>query len=195
MDQEEIKKSLRHSFTSAQPDEEVKISKNQFGHTVLGDVKPHDTSMHTFEQDESGSLKASFDIRDLADHPELQKFHKVFNSETAEEEEIVEKKEFIPQNVILAKLLNELDEMDGTSKKFKAHPNSDGTVQIDPNTKIEIRYDQMKDCANKECLCALPKDAKFCLKCGTPQMPKFCTECGFNFPGMEKFCPDCGTKR
>jgi membrane protease subunit (stomatin/prohibitin family) len=41
----------------------------------------------------------------------------------------------------------------------------------------------------------LPKDAKFCLKCGTAQMSKFCTECGYNFPGMEKFCPDCGNKR
>jgi RNA polymerase subunit RPABC4/transcription elongation factor Spt4 len=41
----------------------------------------------------------------------------------------------------------------------------------------------------------LPKDAKYCLKCGTAQMPKYCTECGYSFPGMEKFCPDCGTKR
>lgn len=194
MDQEEIKKSLRHSFTSAQPDDEVKISKNQFGHTVLGDVKPHDVSLHTFEQDESGSLKASFDIRDLVDHPELQKFHKVVSSEK-EKEEIIENTEFIPQNVILAKLLNELDEMEGTSKKFKARPNADGTIQIDPNTKIGFSYDQIRDCANKECLYALPKDAKFCMKCGTAQMPKFCTECGFSFIAMEKFCPDCGTKR
>lgn len=73
MDQEEIKKSLRHSFTSAQPDDEVKISKNQFGHTVLGDVKPHDVSLHTFEQDESGSLKASFDIRDLVEPSRITK--------------------------------------------------------------------------------------------------------------------------
>jgi RNA polymerase subunit RPABC4/transcription elongation factor Spt4 len=53
----------------------------------------------------------------------------------------------------------------------------------------------MKNCANENCLYALPIDAKFCLKCGTAQLAKFCTECGFQFPGMEKFCPDCGNKR
>jgi RNA polymerase subunit RPABC4/transcription elongation factor Spt4 len=53
----------------------------------------------------------------------------------------------------------------------------------------------MKNCANENCLYALPIDAKFCLKCGTAQLAKFCVECGFKFLAMEKFCPDCGNKR
>jgi DNA polymerase II large subunit len=185
MDQEEIKKSLRHSFTSAQPEEEVKISKNQFGHTVLGESKPHDTSMHTFEYDESGALKASFDFRDLADHPELQKFQKVI---TPDPEPVPE-----PERKILSvahdisRLISELDDMDGTSKKK--------IEQTLEKNESETKTECFKNCLNKDCMYNLPKEAKFCLKCGTPQMPKFCTECGYSFPGMEKFCPDCGNKR
>jgi len=187
MDQEEIKKSLRHSFTSAQPEEEVKISKNQFGHTVLGESKPHDTSMHTFEYDESGALKASFDFRDLADHPELQKFQKVV---TPEPEPILEPERKIVSNTLdISKLISELDDMDGTTKK-KFQQTLDETI-IEPHANIS----SSKSCLNKDCLYGLPKEAKFCLKCGTAQMPKFCTECGYSFPGMEKFCPDCGNKR
>jgi hypothetical protein len=93
--------------------------------------------------------------------------------------------DFKPNSVNLADLLNELDEMDGTSKK-KLESSSDSSNQS---------IDHMKSCLNKDCLYCLPKEAKFCLKCGTAQMPKFCTECGFSFPSMEKFCPDCGKKR
>ncbi len=173
MDQEEIKKSLRHSFTSAQPDEVVKITKNQFGHTVLGESKEHDTSILSFEQDEQGTLKASFDLRELANHPELQKFHKISNIEPEPVKEISP----VPASVNISSLISELDEMDGTADRKQ-------------NEKHQI-----KRCANENCLYALPKDATFCLKCGTYQAPKFCTECGYKFPGMEKFCPDCGNKR
>lgn len=192
MDQEEIKKSLRHSFTSAQPDEEVKISKNQFGHTVLGDVKPHDVSLHTFEQDESGSLKASFDIRDLADHPELQKFHKVVNLEPIPETE--PERVIVPVTHDISKLISELDEMEDSSER-KYKPGPEGWITVDRNTQVGLKNEHFKSCFNKNCLYNLPKDANFCMKCGTAQMPKFCTECGFSFLAMEKFCPDCGTKR
>ena len=81
--------------------------------------------------------------------------------------------------------------MDGTSKK-KFEVTSD---KKQPGTNAGLNSAHIKSCLNKDCLYGLPKEAKFCLKCGTAQMPKFCTECGFSFPGMEKFCPDCGNKR
>jgi RNA polymerase subunit RPABC4/transcription elongation factor Spt4 len=92
-----------------------------------------------------------------------------------------------PNNINIADLLSELDEMDGTSKKkFE--------VTLDKE-ESDSKTECFKNCLNKDCMYNLPKDAKFCLKCGTPQMPKYCTECGYSFPGMEKFCPDCGNKR
>ena len=63
------------------------------------------------------------------------------------------------------------------------------------NTKTGLIKDNSKVCSNSDCLCHLPKEAKFCLECGNAQMTKFCTECGYQFPGSEKFCPECGTKR
>lgn len=199
MDEEQIK-SLRHSFTNPFREDMPKPKVNKFGHTVLGDEKQMQDLEIDLKIDESGAISAE-PKKSLFDSLEFQKWAQKQPNETTEEteEQIEEPKDesvsTIPQNEILAKLLNELDEMDGTSKKFKAYPNPDGTVQIDPNTKVGFSYDHLKNCANKDCLYELPKDAKFCLKCGTPQMPKFCTECGFSFPGMEKFCPDCGTKR
>ena len=94
-------------------------------------------------------------------------------------EEEYEQTEHSQQNISangvnIADLISELDEMDGTTER----------------KQIEI-----KNCLNQDCKYNLPKDAKFCLKCGTPQMSKFCTECGYSFPGTEKFCPDCGNKR
>jgi len=79
--------------------------------------------------------------------------------------------------VNIADLISELDEMDGTN------------VRKSNDNKL------FKNCSNKDCLYSLPKDAKFCLKCGLSDAKQFCTECGYNFPGMEKFCPDCGNKR
>jgi RNA polymerase subunit RPABC4/transcription elongation factor Spt4 len=93
-------------------------------------------------------------------------------------EEETEHHSKITQNTVnIADLISELDEMDGTSERN------------------QIVNQLFKNCLNQECMYNLPKDAKFCLKCGTAQMPKFCTECGYSFPGMEKFCPDCGNKR
>lgn len=198
MDEEQLK-SLRASFTNPFREDMPKPKVNKFGHTVLGDEKELQDHEIDLKIDEFGALNAE-PKNSVFDSPEFQKWaenrpnQEVLEPELSVQEEIEEVNP-IQQNEILARLLNELDEMDGTSKKFKAYPNPDGTVQIDPNTKVGFGFEDAKSCLNKDCLYALPKDAKFCLKCGTPQMPKFCTECGFHFPGMEKFCPDCGTKR
>lgn len=197
MDEEQIK-SLRHSFTNPHREDLPKPKVNKFGHTILGDEKEMKESEIDLKIDELGNISAD-PKQSLFDSPQFQKWaENQPNAKTSEPEEHIQEVEKInikPNNVIIADLLNELDEMDGTSKKFKAQPNPDGTVQIDPNTKLSFRYDHMKDCVNKDCSYAIPKDAKFCLECGTAQMPKYCTECGYSFPGLEKFCPDCGKKR
>ena len=197
MNEEEIK-SLRHSFTNPYREDLPKPKKNQFGHTVLNS-NGEDINLENFDLsfDESGQVKAAskdYWVTKLksSDLPEIE----------PENEEIVHPSvNIIPTNVLadnsdktnlISALLSELDDMDGTNQKFKPHLTPDG-IQIDSNTKIG--WSESKSCLNKDCLYALPKDAKFCLKCGTAQMPKFCTECGYNFPGMEKFCPDCGNKR
>ena len=200
MDEEQIK-SLRHSFTNPHREDLPKPKINKFGHTILGDEKIIPESEIDLKIDDLGNISAEpklsvFDSQEFQNWADNQPILKTSEpDQPLSEEQSEENFSITPQNEILAKLLNELDEMDRTAKKFKAHPNPDGTVQIDPNTKVGFSFDHMKNCANKDCLYALPKDAKFCLKCGTPQMPKFCTECGYSFPGMEKFCPDCGTKR
>ncbi len=199
MDEEQIK-SLRHSFTNPFREDMPKPKVNKFGHTVIGDEREMQELEIDLKIDDFGAISAE-PKKSLFDSLEFQNWAQnqpnQVNVEPEEQAVDIEDDSVtvIPQNEILAKLLNELDEMDGTSKKFIAHPNPDGTVQIDLNTKVGFRYDQAKSCANRDCLYELPKDAKFCLKCGTPQMPKFCTECGYSFSGMEKFCPDCGTKR
>ena len=197
MNEEEIK-SLRHSFTNPYREDLPQPKKNQFGHTVLNS-NGEDINLENFDLsfDESGQVKAAskdYWVTKLksSDLPKIE----------PENEEIVHTSvNIIPTNVLadnsdktnlISALLSELDDMDGTNQKFKPHLTPDG-IQIDPNTKIG--WSESKSCLNKECLYSLPKDAKFCLKCGTAQMPKFCTECGYNFPGMEKFCPDCGNKR
>jgi hypothetical protein len=143
--------------------------------------------------DEFGAVSAE-PKRSVFDSPEFKKWaEKRPLSESFEPEEQYESNSLVeeeklnisPNNVNFEALINELDEMDGTSKK-KFESSSNSTNQA---------TDHMKSCLNKDCLYCLPKEAKFCLKCGTAQMPKFCTECGFSFPSMEKFCPDCGKKR
>jgi len=198
MDEEQIK-SLRHSFTNPFREDMPKPKMNKFGHTVLGDEKEMSNHEIELKIDESGALSAEpkqslFDSVEFQNWAQNQPVYEDAEPEHQIEQELSEER-VIPQNEMLAKLINELDEMDGKTENFKARPNPDGTVQIDPNTKIGWRQDLSKNCLNKDCLYTLPKDAKFCLKCGTAQMPKFCTECGFSFPGMEKFCPDCGTRR
>ena len=97
--------------------------------------------------------------------------------EPVREVQNLEKNSISSNSVDIAALISELDDMDGTTERKQS----------------ENQW--FKNCLNQDCMYNLPKDAKFCLKCGTAQMPKFCTECGYNFPGMEKFCPDCGNKR
>jgi len=198
MDDEQIK-SLRHSFTNPHREDLPKPKVNKFGHTVLGDERDLPETDIELKIDDLGDLSAE-PKQSVFDSPEFQKWaQKQPNSEQSEpDQNMIEPVigNYTPQNEILARLLNELDEMEGTKEKFKAHPNPDGTVQIDPNTKINFGPEKsFKECLNKDCLYELTKDAKFCLKCGTPQMPKYCIECGYCFPGMEKFCPECGNKR
>jgi hypothetical protein len=58
MDESEIKK-LRHSFTSSSSNEISKLKKNQFGHTILGEVKDLDTSEIHVEIAENGDIVAN----------------------------------------------------------------------------------------------------------------------------------------
>jgi hypothetical protein len=182
MDEDEIK-TLRHSFTSKE--DAGKIKKNQFGHTVLGVSQDLDISKTQIEINDLGEIEANSTESILTNPAFLSLINALEKKETNFPEQNNEVSVIKPNNVNLADLLNELDDMDGTSKKkFESLSNS---------TNQDINH--MKSCLNKDCLYCLPKEAKFCLKCGTAQMPKFCTECGFSFPSMEKFCPDCGKKR
>ena len=194
MNEEEIK-TLRHSFTNPYREDLPKPKKNQFGHTVLNS-NGEDIDLQNFDLsfDESGQVKASsndywLDKIENSNLPSIEPDSEV--EQMASQREVIPTNLTVssvkPNNINIADLLSELDEMDGTSKK-----------------KFEVTLDQeesysktecFKNCLNKDCMYNLPKDAKFCLKCGTPQMPKYCTECGYSFPGMEKFCPDCGNKR
>ena len=194
MNEEEIK-TLRHSFTNPYREDLPKPKKNQFGHTVLNS-NGEDIDLQNFDLsfDESGQVKASSNDYwlDKIENSNLPSFEP-----DSEVEQMVQQREVIPtnltvssikpNNINIADLLSELDEMDGTSKK-KFEVTSD-------NEESDKKTECFKNCLNKDCMYNLPKDAKFCLKCGTPQMPKYCTECGYSFPGMEKFCPDCGNKR
>jgi len=192
MDENEIKK-LRHSFTSSSSNEISKIKKNQFGHTVLGDVRQIDTSDIHVEIAENGEIVAnpsewllnSQKLQNMAKN--MDKYSNSYeNLSQAEEFEvqtnIIEaSNQFISKEVSIASLLSELDDMDGTSEL--------------KHLEVQTQDQWFMNCLNQDCMYSLPKDAKFCLKCGTAQLPKFCTECGFKFPGLEKFCPDCGNKR
>ena len=194
MNEEEIK-TLRHSFTNPFREDLPKPKKNQFGHTVLNS-NGEDIDLQNFDLsfDESGQVKASsndywLDKIENSNLPSIEPNSEV--EQMASQREVIPTNLTVssvkPNNINIADLLSELDEMDGTSKKkFEVTPDKE-----ESDTKTEC----FKNCLNKDCMYNLPKDAKFCLKCGTPQMPKYCTECGYSFPGMEKFCPDCGKKR
>jgi hypothetical protein len=194
MNEEEIK-TLRHSFTNPYREDLPKPKKNQFGHTVLNS-NGEDIDLQNFDLsfDESGQVKASsndywLDKIENSNLPSIEPDSEV--EQMASQREVIPTNLTVssvkPNNINIADLLSELDEMDGTSKKkFE--------VTLDKE-ESDSKTECFKNCLNKDCMYNLPKDAKFCLKCGTPQMPKYCTECGYSFPGMEKFCPDCGNKR
>ena len=198
MNEEEIK-TLRHSFTNPFREDLPKPKKNQFGHTVLNS-NGEDIDLQNFDLsfDESGQVKASsndywLDKIENSNLPSIEPDSEV--DQMASQRDVIPTNLTVssikPNNINIADLLSELDEMDGTSKK-KFEVTSD---KKQPDTNADLNSAHIKSCLNKDCLYGLPKEAKFCLKCGTAQMPKFCTECGYSFPGMEKFCPDCGNKR
>jgi RNA polymerase subunit RPABC4/transcription elongation factor Spt4 len=179
MDEDQIK-VLRHSFTNPHREDLPKPKVNKFGHTVLGDEMKMADQEIDIKINEFGDVSAE-PKQSLFDSPEFQKWAEnqpnMISSKPEMEEETEHQSKITPNIVNIADLISELDEMDGTSERNQ-------------NTN-----QWFKNCANKDCMYNLPKDAKFCLECGTAQMSKFCTECGFSFPGMEKFCPDCGSKR
>jgi hypothetical protein len=182
MDDDQIK-VLRHSFTNPHREDLPKPKVNKFGHTVLGEEMKMSDQEIDFKIDEFGALSAE-PKQSLFDSPEFQKWAEnqpVLKTYEPEEPTLVEpeaeKFNVMPNSVNIADLISELDEMDGTTERK------------------QVEKHQMKNCANENCLYALPIDAKFCLKCGTAQLAKFCVECGFKFLAMEKFCPDCGNKR
>jgi hypothetical protein len=182
MDEDQIK-VLRHSFTNPHREDLPKPKVNKFGHTVLGDEMKMADQEIELKINEFGDVSAD-PKQSLFDSPEFQKWAEnqpILKTSEREEQvleaQVEEKSSIVPNTVNIADLISELDEMDGTTERKQAENQS------------------FKNCLNKDCMYNLPKEAKFCLKCGTPQMPKFCTECGYSFPGMEKFCPDCGNKR
>ncbi len=182
MDDDQIK-VLRHSFTNPHREDLPKPKVNKFGHTVLGEEMKMSDQEIDLKIDEFGALNAE-PKHSLFDSPEFQKWAENQPSARVIEPEeqvvvsqIIENSSKLSNNVNIADLISELDEMDGTT------------------TRNQSEGQMYKNCLNKDCMYNLPKDAKFCLECGTHQLPKFCTECGYSFPGMEKFCPDCGKKR
>ena len=199
MNEDDLKK-LRQSFSNPYREDLPKPKKNKYGHTILTDnLDDSDPVEINIEVDNAGNIIANPTHTIMDSHHITSLIEKLTKNEPNEpviQNNDSEPSEFklVSNNVNLAALLSELDVMDGTTKQ-KHELTADELNQVDPKTQAEWSNDHSKSCLNKDCLYCLPKEAKFCLKCGTAQMPKFCTECGFSFPSMEKFCPDCGKKR
>jgi hypothetical protein len=186
MSDEEIKKQLRHSFTNPFREDLPKPKINQFGHTILTDNEIEEVDLSSFkvEQNPDGSVSLNKDILDAFANNYLAN-----NKESDEVEEI----NIIPiKSDLFGQLISELDDLKEDKSKPFSKPESPNVLMVEESSNFNTNF---KNCLNKQCLYGLPKDAKFCLKCGTAQLSQFCTECGYSFPGMEKFCPDCGTKR
>ena len=119
MDEEQIK-SLRHSFTNPHREDLPKPKVNKFGHTILGDEKQLSESEVDIKIDELGNISAD-PKQSLFDSVEFQKWMvNQPNSATSEPERSIHQEEKVnisPNNVIIANLLSELDEMDGTSTR------------------------------------------------------------------------------
>mgnify|MGYP000090220965 FL=1 len=186
MSDEEIKKQLRHSFTNPFREDLPKPKINQFGHTILTDNEIEEVDLSSFkvEQNPDGSVSLNKDILDAFANNYLAN-----SNQTDDEEEI----NIIPiKSDLFCQLISELDDLKEDKSKPFSMSESSNVLMVEESSNINTHS---KNCLNKQCLYNLPKDAKFCLKCGTAQLSQFCTECGYSFPGMEKFCPDCGTKR
>ena len=206
MDDQEIK-NLRHSFTTSKKEEASKVSKNQFGHTILGEDSLLDVSHIKLALNENGEVEANSEgwlendelILKLSDslRNENETPLSVQNLIEAQKSTI---QPHIEGRSIYSELISELDDLANSNagiKKPEARLGSSGQIASNLNAAVTspVANNNSKNCLNKECMFTLPKDAQYCLKCGIPQMSKFCTECGYSFPGTEKFCPDCGTKR
>ena len=124
MNEEEIK-TLRHSFTNPYREDLPKPKKNQFGHTVLNS-NGEDIDLQNFDLsfDESGQVKASsndywLDKIENSNLPSIEPNSEV--DQMASQREVIPTNLTVssvkPNNINIADLLSELDEMDGTSKK------------------------------------------------------------------------------
>ena len=203
MDEQEIK-SLRHSFTTSKKEEAGKVSKNQFGHTILGEENLIDVKHIKLALNENGEVEASSEgwldddelISKLSDSLNIDDETPLTVQNLIESQKTTIQPHIEGRN-IYTDLMSELDDLANSNAGInKSVPfGVSGIIQNALDVKKESFNDNSKICFNKDCLCSLPKDAKFCLKCGDAQMTKFCTECGYQFPGSEKFCPECGTKR
>lgn len=194
MSSEDKIKELRHSFTKSNREDLETPVKNQFGHTVLNpSATTADMSQLEITIGETGEPRADMKTS-IFESEQFQEWLKTKEKQaqldTFEPEIVPEPID--PRKQLISNLMSELDDL---NVEIKPQASNMRIIKPEP-TKISANNDQtLKACANQSCMYSLPKDAKFCMKCGTEQMPKFCTECGYNFPGMEKFCPDCGTRR
>ena len=200
MDEQEIK-SLRHSFTTSKKEEAGKVSKNQFGHTILGEENLIDVKHIKLALNENGEVEASSEgwlendelISKLSDSLNIDDETPLTVQNLIESQKTTIQPHIEGRN-IYTDLMSELDDLANSNAGINKSVSS-GVIHNSLNIKTGLIKDNSKVCSNTDCLCHLPKEAKFCLECGNPQMIKFCTECGYQFPGSEKFCPECGTKR
>jgi len=203
MDDQEIK-SLRHSFTTSKKEEANKVSKNQFGHTILGEDNLLDVTNVKLILNENGELEANSEGWLESDEliSKLSDSMKIENETPLTVQNLIESQKstiqpHIEGRSIYTELMSELDDLANSNAGINKPVSCgvSGIIHTALNVKTVSNNDNSKVCSNKDCLCHLPKEAKFCLNCGDAQMQKFCTECGYYFPGAEKFCPECGTKR